>query len=233
MKEEIFEFIKKHRMPLFLALVIILVIFPYSVFSLGLWMSFLATLGLVTVYPMLERMIPYKKDRILLVKLLKRLSRGVVLTVGMTVVANVFLLPIQWYYFGEMSLSAVPANLLLASLTPLYMILSVISIAFGGIPFLGDMPVRAVDLMTHVILWITERFSYLDMATVSLRYWFADVLVVLFTLTMIVFLVIRLPKRWVVVIPIASFAVLFSAFVTVYSLNANSTLTFTQEAMTR
>ena len=39
---------------LFVAVSITMLIFPYSVYELGLWMSFLATLGLVTVYPLIE-----------------------------------------------------------------------------------------------------------------------------------------------------------------------------------
>ena len=224
----IFAFSEESDPPttLFVALAIILIVFPNSVFSLGMWMSFLATLGLVTVYPLFEKIIPYKKHNNVFKRVISRLCKGMLFVIGMSVISNLFLLPIQWYFFGELSAVAVPANLLLSSFASFYMVFSVITLLIGGIPVVGALLARLVCLMTEIILWVTERFSHLEISTVSLRYPFADVLVIAFTLAMIVFLVIKLPKKWMIAIPMASFVLVFSVSAAIYDLQENRYVSF-------
>ena len=201
---------------LFVAVTAILAIFPYSVYELGLWMSFLATLGLLTVYPVIESKIPKFKN----VKGIKgyalRFGRSSLMVAAMTVTSSMFLLPISFAVFGELSIVSVPTNILLSPLNALYLILIVVVLIIGGIPVLGDVLAVVINFISRITVGITGFFSELDGATVSLRYPFAKYLIVGFTMVMCVMLVIRLKHKWLVAIPPVSLCVAFTVSIFVF-----------------
>lgn len=211
---------------LFIALAMILIIFPYSVYELGMWMSFLATLGLVTVYPFFQGLIPLRRGSHLLTKRLYRIFRAVLLTVCMTVISNMLLLSIQWYFFGEISLSSIPANILLSPVTTVYMVTFICALALGGIPLVGDVAVWLTNKLTALILLITEELASIDGAVVSLKYRFAGVLVVLFAVTFAVLLTVRLRKKWLIGLPIVCFTAAFCVCLGVYGAVAPKTVKY-------
>ena len=205
---------------LFVAVCAILLIFPYSVYSLGLWMSFLATLGLVTLYPIVERILPRtkKKERKTLSGSLLELLRKLCLAVSMTLICNMFLLPIQWSVFGEISVASVPANLALTPLTPAFLALCVLALIFGSIAPLGAMLSALCGAVCRAILWVVGRLSSWSAATVSLRYFFVDALVIVFTVLAIAVLVIKLRRKYLIAVPFVAFVLTFSSCVTAYNI---------------
>ena len=75
---------------LFVSVAIIILFFPYAIGELGLWMSFLATLGLVTVYPVAEEYIRKIPDGKGAKRISVKILKSAVLIIVMTVTANVF-----------------------------------------------------------------------------------------------------------------------------------------------
>ncbi len=202
---------------LFVALVMMLIVSPYSVYSLGMWMSFLATLGLVTVYPFFEKIIPVFKHRSKIIRYIFKLLRSSILISAMTIISNIFLLPIQWKYFGELSTISIPANIILSPISTVYMILSVVAIAFGGIPVISEILIGIVGFFSKTIFWIANKLSISELATVSMEYWFTDFLVIAFVVLMLIFMIIKLPKKWLLGIPFAVFTVAFGLCVVSYN----------------
>ncbi len=211
---------------LFCAITLIIIIFPYSVCELGMWMSFLATLGLVTVYPVFESMIPKTKKGGRLRKIPIELVRQALLVMLMTVVCNTFLLPIQWKIFGELSLVSIAANILLSPLTAVFMVASVVALALGGIPVIGEAVVWVVEGVCGLICNTVGYLSSLDIATVSLRYFFADVLIIALTAALTVMLVIKLKRKWLIAVPVLSFAMAFSVCVAVFNIRGEQKVTY-------
>lgn len=214
------------RTTLFSALTLILLAFPYSVYDLGMWMSFIATLGLITVLPVFQKKLPRLRTKNRVARVLYKVGRGALLVSVMTVISNAFLLPIQWYFFGEMSLVCIPANILLSPVTTVYMVISVVTLIVGGIPFVSTACAFCVNKLTALIVLIARAFSSFDAATVSLRYGFADVLVVLFTAALSVFLVIQLRRKWLVAVPFASFILAFGTCLAVFNASSPKAITY-------
>lgn len=189
---------------LFVSVIVILLVFPYALTDLGLWMSFLATLGLLTVYPLLEKKVPKSKHLPLRV-----LRKGFLILI-MTLISNLFLLPIMWAVFGEVSWIALVSNLVLSPLADLLLVGLLPLLLLGGIPYLGDGLGFLIRIVGECFVDMLRLFSKIPYAVLSLRYPFCDVLIPIFTVTMSVLLVIRLKhKRWLLLPPLATFLAFF------------------------
>ena len=184
---------------LFVSVMVILLLFPYALTDLGLWMSFLATLGLLTVYPHLERKIPKTKHLFL------RILRKGFLILMMTMIANLFLLPILWAVFGEISWIAILSNLLLSPLADLMLVGVLPFLVLGGIPYAGDCFGFLMRVVGEFFTEILQFFSRIPYSVLSLRYPFCNLLIPIFTLTMSLLLILRLKhKRWLLLPPSAT-----------------------------
>ncbi len=202
---------------LFASITLIILIFPYSVYDLGMYLSFLATLGLVTVYPYVEREIPRPTTKNKFKKRILKIIRTVTLIFIMTLICNMFLLPLQWYVFGEVSLISLVANIPLSPLSGIFMIGTVCILLFGTVPIVGNAISLAVIGIGNAIKETVAFMSEAAFATVSLKYFFADILIILFTVSMLLVLIIKTKHKWHVFLPFASFVVIFGVCVSVYN----------------
>lgn len=185
---------------LFASIALILLISPHAVGDLGMWMSFLATLGLLTLYPLCEKAIPYSCKKGMLGRAL-RMSRRVLLLILMTVIANLFLLPVIWIFFGEISLIALIANPVLSPIAYVFLLAIPLFMMTFFIPWIGAVMRGALLLLSNGMLAIVSKFSHMPYATVSLRYGFCYVLIPLFAVSMTVLLIVRLRRRRWLILP--------------------------------
>ena len=58
----------------------------------------------------------------------------------------------------------------------------------------------AVNLLSYAMTEIIGFFSSFDAATVSLRYFFADIIVYAFVSICVVFMIIKLKRKWIMII---------------------------------
>ena len=186
---------------LLVAVSLILVVSVDAVWDIGLWMSFLATLGLLTVYPLLERSIPRKLSRGRIVAFLWRVARFVITTILMSTVTGVFLLPIQWSVFRELSLMTIPANLAIAPLGIFYLYAIPFVLILSPLPWIGTLACRLLAWIGQAMASILAFFSERDFAMLSLRYRFASVIIPLLALCMLLLLLIRLRRKWLLAVP--------------------------------
>ena len=183
---------------LFSSIALILLVSPHAVADLGMWMSFLATLGLLTFYPLCEKAIcrSHKKG---MVGGLLRWGRKILLIVLMTVIANLFLFPVIWIFFGELSLIALLANPVLSPVSYVFLLLIPLFMMTFFIPWIGALVRIALLLSGHGMIALVELFSQIPNATVSLRYGFCYILIPLLAISMTVLLAVRLRhKRWLI-----------------------------------
>ncbi len=199
---------------------------PYSIYDVGLMMSFFATLGLITVYPFLEKKLPKANAKNRFLNLIQRFLLWIVKSVLITLVANFFILPILWYYFGEMSLVSVAANILLSPLSSVYIPFGVFTLLVAKIPFWGELAVYAVSFLGEVICNAAEFFAVVRGAVVSLNYPFAAILVIFFTLSSVILLIVKLKRKIFVCLPAASFVILFSICLAIFSFTAPSEVVY-------
>ncbi len=220
---------------LFGALFIILLLFPYAVYDVGMWMSFLATLGIITLYPLVLEKLPRSKSENLFVKGTYSLGRTTVLAVALTVIANMFLLYIMCTVFGELSISAIPANILLSPLSTVFMFVCVAAIALGDVLLIGVALSFLCGKLGALITLITGTFSCFEWSVVSLRPTYARVIVISLSVCLAVMLVIKIKHKWVFAAVPTAFAVAFCACAVArsatYDTNAIYSYTRTNEAI--
>lgn len=202
---------------LFVSVALITLISPFSVYDIGMWMSFLATLGLVTVYAYLDRRLPRVKTKNLFGRVTQKLGLSIARAVLITLVANFFLVPIMWFFFGEISLAAIPANLLLTPIVAVFMPLCAIGVVIGAIPFLNGITVYVTEMLEKAILYITDTFADARGAVLSLRYPFVPWLVIAFSIALAVMLVIKLKHKLLICLPPAIFVLSFCVCLTVFA----------------
>ncbi|MBR3996058.1 MAG: ComEC/Rec2 family competence protein, partial [Clostridia bacterium] len=149
---------------LFFAGAIICIISPYSVFDVGMQLSFMSTLGILISVSVLQRV--YKKIRFLPL-------RVVIASLFVTFSAVSFTLPVCIYNFGELSTMSAVSNLLITPLmVPLLAILLVLALmsflpqvglVAGVCSFLGWIS----EIVCSVCIKIAERCSSLYFSVVT------------------------------------------------------------------
>ncbi len=124
---------------LFAALGILLALNPYSLFSVGLQLSFLCSLGIITVAPVFERAVTKIKKKPL------RFLADQSSSVALSAVASLFSFPVVWYAFGEFSVISPLVNMLAIPLSGGATVIGYIGIFIPPAAFVADILFNAVN----------------------------------------------------------------------------------------
>jgi len=182
---------------LFFALFFLLAISPYSVCDIGLWMSFLAVLGILVTVRLLDKLRERLKRKRMKEKHLRRLLR-ILSAVCISLAAEIFLLFPMWLVFDELSLVALPCGLLLSPLVTAVLVLTPLFLLVSGIPVLAALLGRLLYAICHILLTLISYFSSLHGITVSLGHRFFDFLIPLSALVIALLLLVKLKRlRWI------------------------------------
>ncbi len=194
---------------LFLAVSIIMLILPYSVNDIGLWLSFLATLGLITAWQPISVMLS-RGNRSGVKGRAKYILKRIFLSLLLTFICNAFICFVVWICFGEISSVAILSNPILSPLSSVYMILVLLSCMIPPLSFV-------TVLLGDVIVNTASLFSRIPGAVISLGYPFAAPIIIIMTLALAVMLVIKLPKKWIILLPPTLAVVAFGVCLSVHS----------------
>lgn len=155
------------------------------VFDVGFQLSFLAVLGLIYVYPFLNS----KTEKIPKVVGIKEI-------VLMTLSAQFFVFPLLVYYFKNLSLVSVFANMLVLPFIPAAMFLGFLSGLVGMIFIsLGQFVGFAAWAITAYQIKIIEFFSSLPFASVSISINWFGLVIIYFVLILGLWRMITLAKN--------------------------------------
>ena len=205
---------------LFASVTAIILFSPFSVYDLGMWMSFFATLGILVVYPYFDEKMPYPKQENPFIRYPLRMLIGIAKALMLTVIANFFLLPIMWYFFGAISVSTLPCNLILGPIVTVLMPLCALSTVIGFIPYASIPFVYLTDRLFDLMMLIVRYFSEMRFGVVSLRHAFAGVLITLLTVALIVMLVIKLKHKLLIFAPMLAFVLAFTVCFAIFNYNS-------------
>lgn len=188
---------------LFIACNLIILFNPPAIYDLGLQLSFFATLGvlLLTEIPIHERFHILLERHPGLSAFLYRYRRffsSVLASFG----AAIFVIPLQWLYFGEMSLLTIPSTLILSPIFNLLLNLLLPYLAFCILDFEFicrplSAVITALCRLTAKIAEILADFSPL----ISLRYPFVPVIIIGFVLAIAVMMAKNVRGWYKAVIP--------------------------------
>ena len=133
---------------LFIAAIVILIIFPYEIFNPGFHLSFAATYGIILLYPIISRRLP-------------SLPLGVHNAMGVTIAAQVFVVPLLIVHMGEYNISSFISNITIVPGVSLLLISSLVQPVFAFIPPVAGALAWAIDLLTSGIVHGTRILSSL------------------------------------------------------------------------
>ena len=171
---------------LFIAIFLILVFRPTSVYDIGLWMSFLATLGILITLPVIPKIQLRKCPR-----LVNKILNFVLSLLCITVSATFFTLPVTYIAFSGISLFSLVSNLIFVPLVQILLYLLTALTVFGGLSFLAE-PIGAVSqaMITFICdtaVWLSD----IKGIYVSLRYPFVPWMIALLIVGVLTVLIIK------------------------------------------
>jgi len=181
---------------LFAAVALIILFVPSSVSDVGLWLSFLATLGVISVWQPIANKFSRGDRRGFLGKA-KYLFKRLILAILITFISNAFICIVIWACFGEISVVSLLSNLVLSPISSLYIILVLLCCIFG---FFTPI-VTLTAMLGEIMLTVAGRFSSISGAVISLTYDFAPPIIILMSVAIAVMLVIRLRRKWLILMP--------------------------------
>lgn len=151
---------------LFIALTVILFCNPFAVMSVALQMSFLATLGLVTIA------LPLSESIKVLQKKCRSLAIGKILiflltTVVFSLVASIFTMPVSVCRFGYYSVISPLSNVLCLIPGQLLMVLSGFGVIFAWLTPLSKPLFLFSSLLDRYLIFITDKLSHLPYAVMD------------------------------------------------------------------
>ncbi len=177
---------------LMLSAVIICLLSPSSVLSCSFLLSFFATLGLVlsAQYVSKRARSALYKSRSGNMKGIYKVFKPLVLATVVSASASAFTVPVIAMYFGQVSFISVAANFIAVPCSDYSMLLLVAVFITGKIPIIGRLSVFLFEALYGFLLSFSEFMTKSFETTVSLRYPFFTVLLILF-ICVILFLRLR------------------------------------------
>lgn len=128
------------------------------VFDPSFQLSFLATLGLIYLMPIVERRLLFVTEKFQLREILSQ-----------TLSTQLAVLPLLVYSMGDVSLVSVPANLLILVIVPFTMLMGFVSILLSYISTVLAWPVTYLaHLLLSWIIFVAHTLGGLSFATVSI-----------------------------------------------------------------
>ena len=196
------------------AAMLILLFNPYAIYDMGFMLSFAATLGLLimsgaSLHEFFIRLFGKGK----LTSFLSKLMSGIVMTLG----AVMFLVPLQWLYFGEMSLLSPVSSLLLTPLVELMLWLLIPCLIFSL--FNASLLAVRTGFLIELIYDLTDSLSS-SLASftklISLKYPFVVPLILTCAGACIVMIYFSANHRLRLLIPFGAFMVLLFTGIGIY-----------------
>lgn len=169
---------------LFISILVILTFSPGAIYDIGLCLSFLATLGIITFGKYTESFISS------IPKIIKAPLAALIVSVS----ASVFVLPLSYFIFGEFSLISPLSTIIFAFFLDIILYLTPFVLILSFIPFLGGLIVYCMDLFCQVIIKLTSYSYIFKGGLISFGYKGAGILIALLIITVILAFIIKSRK---------------------------------------
>lgn len=183
---------------LFMAVTTICIVSPYMIFSVSLMLSFLALFACLVATQFI------RKIKLRRVKI--KPARFILASVLTTFFVIFFTLPIITKAFGEFSLLTPLSNMILVPMFAAIIYLGPVMLAFGGIPFVGELLFNLGERLSDFLLYLIKRLALIDGILVPI-YSVIQLIGVLFIVVSLVFLIMSRKKQF----KMAAFALTLSS----------------------
>lgn len=181
-----------------LAVMVLLLANPYTLYNAGFQLSFLATAGILLIAPRLMRNYPpLERPNTVAHYVGYRMGYYVAGALAVTVGASLFTVPISCYYFGGFSLLLPVANLLVVTVAGWALLMGWLGMLICMCPpltFLGQPILYGAEVLSRYLYWSADLFGP-DWAFVTVSDRWEFLLVIAVCLLLAVGIRFRLPWR--------------------------------------
>lgn len=173
-----FSRLPNHINAVLLAAVIMIFTNPLIIFyDIGFHLSFLATLGLIFISPILTQLSSYIK--------LPEIIKSTALE---TTAATLATLPYSIYQFGRLQLYLLPANLIILPLTGITTLTGIGFVVLATLsPYLANLILLPLNILLQTILGFADKFSRLPFTTLPININQITMLVTYFIMFVLIF----------------------------------------------
>ena len=137
---------------------------PFSIYNIGMQLSYAGTISIIIFYQEIQKRIGIKKDK----NLIKIIKNYVVDSIFLTISANILIIPITIYNFNTISLNFVLANVLASPLMAITTIIglftSIISLILFRVSEILILPLR---ILLKILLFITEKIAKIPFSNIT------------------------------------------------------------------
>lgn len=194
-----------------ISVALIIIATPYSVYDAALWLSALATFGIVTTTELWEK----KRD----MSALQKAADYVFSSLFVTFVATSGTLALTAYIFGSTSLLAAPATLIFSVICEFVLYVGSFMLMFGGIIPIGKILIPLCDL----IYYLASIMSEPDIVYIQIDYPLIKILILIYTVAFVVFLTVRIKRKRLAITMLSSlFAVVMLIATTVNVISSHN-----------
>lgn len=160
---------------------------PQTLYSIGFWLSFLATLGILYFMPVLKMVDNKIKNRILAYTL-----NGILVSIA----AQLFIFPLMLYVFGRLNLVSIFVSLPLSLVLTFIIYWAIIGLILSFLLFLNQIFINAADFGILVFIKLLEIIDRLKLFEINTK--IGVISLVLFYIVIFIgayFIVIRIKKK--------------------------------------
>lgn len=191
-------------------LAFLILLMPYAVLDLGMWMSFIAAGSIIVFSPALTSFLNRVSQKLPLPRLLFKVLSSLVGAFFVGTVANLALFLLQAIAFDEISLLSVPATMLLSVPLTLTLVFAIVALIVPPLGFL-------CRFCAHFMLEATLRLSDFENIVISTNDRITQGILFVLTVVLIVLALAKLKKAIWATIPIAlMLAAVIAAFGVTY-----------------
>ncbi len=177
---------------LFVAMVLLLTVTPYTVTSIGLWLSFSATFTILIILDIFSSTEMFSKHTSWYKKILFFFISRMIITLAVSFTS----LPIITMTFGVYSIATPLANITIVPLFELFLYLAPLAVLFSNFPLLLSL----IDYLGGLILKIALYFSKYNNLLVSLDYTAIKIISFIGVVVTVIMIILPLKRKiWLLV----------------------------------
>ena len=162
---------------IFLSFLCIVIYNPYSVFNIGMIMSYLAVISMVMFQSKILSFLDIRLKTILGIKYVKpkkfkkviyNIVYTIILSLSFTLSVQILLFPIQIYFFNSFTLISFLSNLVISYIDNIFAIIGYTTILLSFIPYISNILLNTTYILLRVIIYISKFCASLDILNISL-----------------------------------------------------------------
>ena len=129
--------------------IIILIYNPYSIFNVSGIFSYLATLGIITFYTLINSAFKLKFKR-------KKYFQGVFSVLSLTISSLIFIFPVQIYYFGKVELRMFLSSVVTGVISSFVYFIGFIALFLSQVPILSNILFNCMYVLIYLFIFIVK-----------------------------------------------------------------------------